>query len=98
MFLLKRYGPGSVSYYFYHEKKLLLIVTLSGILYNVGMIAGPWFDGQLAQYLYDIFGGTRTAADMYALCLCYALVILGRAPAMSSACTSGSSPTTSACP
>ena len=77
MFPLKRFGPGSVRYYFYHEKKLLLIVTLSGILYNVGMIAGPWFDGQLAQYLYDIFGGTRTAADMYALCLCYALVILG---------------------
>ncbi len=74
---MKRFGPGSVRYYFYHEKKLLLIVTLSGILYNVGMIAGPWFDGQLAQYLYDIFGGTRTAADMYALCLCYALVIVG---------------------
>lgn len=74
---MKRFGPGSVRYYFYHEKKLLLIVTLSGILYNVGMIAGPWFDGQLAQYLYDIFGGIRTAADMYALCLCYALVILG---------------------
>ena len=63
---MKRFGSGSVRYYFYHEKKLLLIVTLSGILYNVGMIAGPWFDGQLAQYLYDIFGGTRTAADMYA--------------------------------
>ena len=77
VFRLKRLGPGSVSYYFYHEKKLLLIVTLSGILYNVGMIAGPWFDGQLAQYLYDIFGGTRTAADMYALCLGYALVIVG---------------------
>lgn len=77
VFRLKRLGPGSVSYYFYHEKKFLLIVTLSGILYNVGMIAGPWFDGQLAQYLYDIFGGTRTAADMYALCLCYALVIVG---------------------
>lgn len=77
VFRLKRLGPGSVSYYFYHEKKFLLIITLSGILYNVGMIAGPWFDGQLAQYLYDIFGGTRTAADMYALCLCYALVIVG---------------------
>ena len=50
---MKRFGPGSVRYYFYHEKKLLLIVTLSGILYNVGMIAGPWFDGQLAQYLYE---------------------------------------------
>ena len=45
---MKRLGPGSVSYYFYHEKKFLLIVTLSGILYNVGMIAGPWFDGQQA--------------------------------------------------
>lgn len=77
VFRLKQSGPGSVSYYFYHEKKFLLIITLSGILYNVGMIAGPWFDGQLAQYLYDIFGGTRTAADMYALCLCYALVIVG---------------------
>ena len=35
---MKRLGPGSVRYYFYHEKKLLLIVTLSGILYNVGMM------------------------------------------------------------
>lgn len=77
VFHLKQSGPGSVSYYFHHEKKFLLIVTLSGILYNIGMIAGPWFDGQLAQYLYDIFGGTRTAANMYALCLCYALVIVG---------------------
>ena len=77
VFHLKQSGPGSVSYYFHHEKKFLLIVTLSGILYNIGMIAGPWFDGQLAQYLYDIFGGTRTAANMYTLCLCYALVIVG---------------------
>ena len=77
VFLLKRLGPGSVKYYFYHEKKLLLIVTLSGILYNAGMTAGPWFDGQLAQYFYDLLGGSRTAADMYALCLTYALVILG---------------------
>ena len=27
---MKRFGPGSVRYYFYHEKKLLLIVTLTG--------------------------------------------------------------------
>ena len=51
--LLKQRGPGSVSYYFLKEKKLLLIITLSGLFYNVGMIAGPWFDGQLAQYLYE---------------------------------------------
>lgn len=73
---MKNWGPGSVYYYFLKEKKILFIVTVSGILYNVGMIAGPWFDGQLAQYLYDMFGGTKTAADMYALCLMYALVIV----------------------
>ena len=77
MFALKQSGPGSVRYYFYHEKKLLLIVTISGIMYNIGMIAGPWFDGQLAQYLYDIFSGTRSAADMCVLCLLYALVLFG---------------------
>ena len=31
VFRLKQSGPGSVSYYFHHEKKFLLIVTLSGI-------------------------------------------------------------------
>lgn len=74
--LLKQCGPGSVYYYFLKEKKLLLIITISGLLYNVGMIAGPWFDGQLAQSLYDMFGGTKEASDMYALCLMYALVII----------------------
>lgn len=38
---LKQRGPGSVYYYFLKEKKLLLIITLSGLFYNVGMIAGP---------------------------------------------------------
>ena len=38
VFHLKQSGPGSVSYYFHHEKKFLLIVTLSGILYNIGII------------------------------------------------------------
>ena len=60
----------------FKEKKLLFIITLSGLCYNVGMIAGPWFDGQLAQSLYDMFGGTKEASDMYALCLMYALVII----------------------
>ena len=73
---LKQCGPGSVYYYFLKEKKLLFIITLSGLCYNVGMIAGPWFDGQLAQSLYDMFGGTKEASDMYALCLMYALVII----------------------
>lgn len=40
-----------IGYYFRKEKWLLLTVTITGILYNVGMVAGPWFEGQMVQYL-----------------------------------------------
>ena len=55
--------------YFWLERKMLGIVTVSGLIYNVGMLAGPWFDGQLAQCLYDIVQGEQSASDMYRLCL-----------------------------
>lgn len=62
--------------YFWQERKMLGIVTVSGLIYNVGMLAGPWFDGQLAQCLYDIVQGKQSASDMYRLCLCYLATIL----------------------
>jgi len=46
--------PDHILSYFRLEKKTLFFVTVSGIAYNVGLIAGPWFEGQLAQRLYDI--------------------------------------------
>ena len=45
--------------YFKNEKRTLVIITVSGILYNTGMAAAPWFEGKLAQYLCDIIGGRR---------------------------------------
>ena len=30
-----------IGYYFRKEKRMLLVVTVTGILYNVGMVAGP---------------------------------------------------------
>ena len=39
-----------IGYYFRKEKGILLVVTATGILYNIGMVAGPWFEGQLVQY------------------------------------------------
>ena len=62
--------------YFWQERKMLGIVTVSGLIYNVGMLAGPWFDGRLAQCLYDIVQGKQSASDMYRLCLCYLATIL----------------------
>ena len=39
-------------------------MTASGLIYNVGLLATPWFEGRLAQCLVDILGGNETAAQM----------------------------------
>ena len=64
-----------IGYYFRKEKWLLLTVTITGILYNVGMVAGPWFEGQMVQYLCDIIGGKKRPSAMVSLVVCYVLTI-----------------------
>lgn len=68
--------PADIRSYFSLEKKTLAIVTFSGLLYNIGMAAGPWFEGQLAQCLADIISGVRKFRDMLILAIVYVLVIL----------------------
>lgn len=67
--------PDRILSYFGQEKAVLLVVTVTGILYNLGMGAGPYFEGQLAQCLYDIFQGKATAGDMIRLAALYVGVI-----------------------
>lgn len=66
--------PDKVFSYFKTELPVLLIVTVSGIIYNIGLLAGPWFEGQLAQCLFDIFSGKRFFRDMVLLAVTYVLV------------------------
>ena len=67
--------PDHVLSYFREEKAVLLAVTVTGILYNLGMGAGPYFEGQLAQCLYDITQGRAVAGDMARLAALYVGVI-----------------------
>ena len=67
--------PDRILSYFGQEKAVLLVVTVTGILYNLGMGAGPYFEGLLAQCLYDIFQGKATAGDMVRLAALYVGVI-----------------------
>lgn len=68
--------PDHVLSYFQLERWSLTLVTVSGILYNVGMIAGPYFEGRLAQCLFDIMGGSETLSAMLSLAAVYLIVIL----------------------
>ncbi|MGN0507173.1 MAG: ABC transporter ATP-binding protein [Lachnospiraceae bacterium] len=67
---------GRIGFYFRKEQWTLLVVAATGILYNVGMVAGPWFEGQMVQYLYDIIGMKRQPAQMVMLAAGYVLTIL----------------------
>ncbi len=72
----RAFQPDSIAAYFRLEWLPLTLITLSGLAYNVGLLAGPWFEGRLAQCLADILGGNETAAAMTALAAGYILVTL----------------------
>ena len=72
----KNFCPDRVLSYFRLEWLPLAFVTLSGLVYNIGLLATPWFEGRLAQCLADILGGSETAAKMAVLVSAYILVTL----------------------
>ena len=65
----KTFRPDRIGSYFRMEWLSLALVTASGLIYNVGLLATPWFEGRLAQCLADILGGNETAAQMAVLLL-----------------------------
>lgn len=72
----KNFCPDRILSYFRLEWLPLAFVTLSGLVYNIGLLATPWFEGRLAQCLADILGGSETAAKMAMLVSAYILVTL----------------------
>lgn len=69
-------NPDRVISYFKNDKAVLFIITVTGILYNVGMAAGPYFEGKLAQCLYDIINKLVEPSAMIKPAVIYVLVIL----------------------
>ena len=48
------FQPNRILSYFRIEWKVLLIVIVSGLIYNLGLLAGPWFEGQMIECLVRI--------------------------------------------
>ncbi|MFR2511970.1 MAG: ABC transporter transmembrane domain-containing protein [Lachnospira eligens] len=64
-----------VSYYFKSQWNILLIITISGLVYNLGLLAGPWFEGRMTGCLVNILGGKSTFTDMLILVIFYVIAI-----------------------
>ncbi len=71
----KRFQPDRVLSYFQMEWKVLLIVTISGLIYNLGLLAGPWFEGQMTECLVNILQGRSQFTGMLILGISYITVI-----------------------
>ncbi len=67
--------PSKIMNFVKAEKRTLVLVAISGTLFNAGMTAQPYFEGQLAQMLSEIIGGNKTVSDMITLALIYIAVI-----------------------
>ena len=70
-----RFQPDEVLSYFREEWKVLLAVTISGLIYNIGLLAGPWFEGKMTGCLVEILEGLGQFSDMLDLVLGYVAVI-----------------------
>ena len=66
--------PDRVRFYFRREWKPLALVTVTGLLYNVGLGAGPLFEGKLAQCLLEVLRGQRDWPAMARLAALYVAV------------------------
>lgn len=64
-----------ISYYFKREWKILLIIAVSGIIYNLVILAGPLFEGKMTGCLVDILGGNAGFSKMIMLVVSYVVVI-----------------------
>ena len=64
-----------VLYYFKAQWPVLLAVTVSGLIYNLGLLAGPWFEGRMTGCLVDILGKKAEYTDMLVLVIAYVVSI-----------------------
>ena len=63
----KTFQPHRILSYFHTEGKVLAIITASGLVYNLGLLAGPWFEGRMAETLVRILQKNAAFSDMLTL-------------------------------
>lgn len=71
----KSFQPDRILSYFRMEWFSLLLITVSGLIYNLGLLAGPWFEGKMTGCLVGILEGTGTFSNMLTLVIGYVIAI-----------------------
>ena len=61
--------------YFKKEKKTLIVVTITGLIYNVGLLLGPLLEGKAVSCLYEILVDNASYMKMLKIICLYLLSI-----------------------
>ena len=72
---IKKFHPDRILAYFQEEWRILTAVTIFGLIYNLGLLAGPWFEGKMAGCLADILNKKTASHSMFLLAGMYVLII-----------------------
>lgn len=71
----KNFRPDRILTYFRDEWKTLIWITISGLIYNLGLMVGPWSEGKMAGCLMWIMTGAEQFSAMLRLAFFYVIVI-----------------------
>ena len=71
----KKHQKRKLMHYVQMEWKLVVLITVTGLVYNIGIALFPYFEGQLAQCLSDILNQQAGEKDMYVLVMIYISVV-----------------------
>ena len=71
----KNFRPDRILAYFQVEWKTLIWITISGLVYNLGLMAGPWSEGKMVGCLMRILTGAEQFLAMLRLAFFYVIVI-----------------------
>lgn len=71
----KNFRPDRILTYFRDEWKTLIWITISGLIYNLGLMAGPWSEGKMVGCLMRILTGAEQFSAMLRLAFFYVIVI-----------------------
>ena len=71
----KNFRPDRILAYFQVDWKTLIWITISGLVYNLGLMAGPWSEGKMVGCLMRILTGAARFSTMLRLALFYVIVI-----------------------
>lgn len=76
MVVMQKRKTDQLMHYVQMEWKLLIGITVTGLIYNIGIAVFPYFEGLLAQCLSDILHFQASRQDMYVLCAVYISVVI----------------------